>query len=87
MTRYRMGPSTFAAIASGAAMPAPITRKVPQKKLSPIPASGPIRAVFTDVMEAGSYSPSAELAYCSSMAQVMPMINGDTVVAQLKNSR
>ena len=67
-------------------MPAPITRNVPQKNESPIPASGPMSAALTEVMEPASYSSGSD-AFCSSIAQVRPMMNGEVDVAQLKNSR
>ena len=63
-------------------MPAPITRNVPQKNESPMPASGPMRAALTEVMEPASYSSGSE-AFCSSMAQVRPIRNGLVEVAQL----
>ena len=78
-----MGPRTFPATARGAPMPAAITRNVPQKNESPnTPASGPMRAALTEVMEPASYSSGSE-AFCSSMAQVRPMRNGLVEVAQL----
>ena len=52
-----------------------------------MPANGPIKAALTELIEATSNSPSGALAHCSSIAQVIPMINGLGVVAQLKNSR
>ena len=37
-------------------------------------------------MEPASYSSGSD-AFCSSIAQVRPMMNGEVDVAQLKNSR
>lgn len=66
----------FPAAASGAPIPQAITRNVSQKKLSPIPASGPIKAILTELIDCGSNVPSGALAYSSSIAQVMPRQNG-----------
>ncbi|MPN43855.1 hypothetical protein SDC9_191416 [bioreactor metagenome] len=75
---------TLPCTAMGAPTPAAMTRKVPQKKLSPIPARGPIRAVLTALMEEGSML-SGLLAYSSSMAQLMPKQKGTKEQVVLKN--
>ena len=58
------------AVISEMAIPARIGLAVPFKSESPRPASGPMRAVLTALMESGSISPS--VAYLSSMAAATP---------------
>ena len=69
-------PSIFPCCASPMPMPAAITRKVPQKKESPIPESGPISPTFTLLME--SVSKFSSFAFSSSIATPSVIIKGDT---------
>ena len=59
---------------------------VPWKKLSPMPANGPIRLVLIMEIDSVWNSPSSEFAFCSSMEAARPMINGVSCGVQLKNS-
>ena len=60
-------------------------RKMPQKKVSPMPERGPIRAIFTELMEAGSKC-SGSLLYCSSIAMEIPMTKVEGATVMLKTS-
>ena len=59
------------------ASPARMGLAVPFSSESPSPASGPISAVFTALMESGSMSPS--VAYLSSMAAATPTGIADVI--------
>ena len=59
--------------ASPQPIPAAMMRKVPQKKESPIPAMGPIRAAFKAAMDSMSnWSP--DFLFSSSMAMHAPVM-------------
>ena len=67
-------------------IPAPIILNVPQKKESPIPASGPIKAAFTALIDSSSTSSPLSLAFLnfSSMAIAAPAIKLTTAGVVLK---
>ena len=86
INRNRIGPKIFPSFEKEAPTPIPITKSVPQKRESPIPANGPIKAVFIDVIVAVSKF-SGFFAFSSSIETTIPMINVDSGGAVLKNSR
>ena len=71
MTMARMGPSMLPCEASEAPRPKAMVRMVPWKKESPMPESGPMREVFTALMDSGS-KVSGFSAYSSSMEAESP---------------
>ena len=79
------GPSRFPFRARVAPTDAATIRKQPQKKVSPIGASGPIRADFTALM-VGPMFLSWLLAFFSSRAVTMPTTKLVICTVRLKNS-
>lgn len=63
------------------AMPVAMMRRVPPMRESPMPARGPMRATFIELIE--EVSNSSLLAFSSSMAQTIPPMRGCMVVWQL----
>ena len=82
MIKNSTGPSRFRCMAKEMPIPDPMIRKVPQKKVSPMPESGPINATLMALMEATSKVLS-RLAF-SSMAMVVPMTKGEGATVMLK---
>ena len=66
------GPKMFPPVDKETPIPAQIGNNVNQKKLSPIPAKGPINATFTELIAFPSTSSPSEAA--SSMAKEIPII-------------
>ena len=79
-----MGASTFPVSAREQAIPPAKGRRVPQNTESPIPDNGPIKLALTALMELTSNS--RFLAFCSSMAAVIPITSVDAMGVTLKNS-
>ena len=75
MIKNSTGPSRFRCMAREIPIPDPMIRKVPQKKVSPMPESGPINATLMALMEETSNSSLA--AASSSMAAAMPSTKGE----------
>ena len=80
-----MGPRMLPWAARLTPTPVAMMRSVPQMKESPMPAKGPMRETLTLLMD--SVSNSGSLAFCSSMAAVMPRMSVDMCGVVLKNSR
>ena len=76
------GARIFPSLAKPTARAQARIRKMPQKKVSPIPDSGPIRDTLMALMEATSKVLS-RLAF-SSMAMVVPMTKGEGATVMLK---
>ena len=79
-----MGPSRLPCIARDTPIPEPIIRKVPQKKVSPIPDRGPMRATLMALMEFTSKSGLAQAS--SSMAATIPSTKGEQAKVLLYTS-
>ena len=75
-TTAKIGPNTLPCCAKDKPIPNVMILKVPWKKLSPIPANGPIKLVLIIEMDPVRKSPSSELAFCSSIEATRPIING-----------
>ena len=81
----KIGPKIFPCIAKEVPTPVAINRKVPQKKESPNPASGPIKDVL--ILSIAVTSNSGSSLFSSSIAAVIPKINVTICGVVLKNSR